>query len=340
MKKDSNCCDLIRVDFFRGLRSIVKKELENYQEVCIVRETDESFYIKYFSSYNRLRLLKSVLRVYLISEDKNYTPKYVARHKSLLGNIVERVLSESDDDFKTFKIVCAGSDSPEVRSIADYVRERFGLVESDRADLKLYMIKPSDVWQVGVEITSRPLSLRNYKVMNMDGAMDPTVAYAVNSLVNINSQGRYLNVFSGSGTLLIEAIMAFGSVAEFIGFDNNKKHLSLAIKNIKKAGLIKKVKLYERDILNMPYDPGKFDSITADMPFGMSVSKGEDLNLLYERFIEFCQSSLKEKGTLVAYTNQVALFEAVVSKSEFRVTKKIEIRYHAYLKPCIFVCKL
>jgi tRNA G10 N-methylase Trm11 len=72
----------------------------------------------------------------------------------------------------------------------------------------------------------------------------------------------------------------------------------------------------------------------------MSILKNENLGEFYEAFVEYCAGSLKAKGTLVAYTNQVDLFERVILQSKFKVTKTVELRYHAYLKPKIFVCKL
>jgi tRNA (guanine6-N2)-methyltransferase len=331
---------IIRLDFFKGLSNVVKSELEEYQDISIIRETDESIYIQFIEPFSTLCFLRSVLRVYVISEDKKYTPRYVANHKSIAGNLISYVLQNSSDDFRTHKIVCAGSDSPEVRSIAEYIQETYNLTEADDADLKFYIIKPYDSWQVGVEITARPLSVRDYKVENMSGAMDPTIAYAVNQLANLSNACSYLNVFSGSATLLIEAGLQYKNLEELVGFDNNKKHLSLAIQNIKKAGLIRKIRLHEKDMLQKPYELGTYDAITSDMPFGMSISKDEDLSELYEAFVDYCAGSLNPKGTLVAYTNQVDLFEKVINQSKFKVIKTVELRYHAYLKPKIFVCKL
>lgn len=336
----NNADYIIRLDFFKGLSKIVKSEMEGYQEVSIIRETDESIYIQFIQPFTRLCFLKSVLRVYVISEDKRYTPRYIANHKSIAGNLIDYVLKNSKDNFRTFKIVCAGSDSPEVRSIAKYIKDTFNLLETDDADLKLYIIKPEDMWEVGVEITARPLSVREYKIKNMSGAMDPTIAYAVNQMADLSRARSYLNVFSGSATLLIEAALAHGNLEKLVGFDINKSHLSLAIQNIKKAGLIKKIHLYEKDILQNPHELGTFDVITSDMPFGMSISKNENLDELYEAFVEYCAGSLKPNGTLVAYTNQVDLFEKVINQSRFKVIKTVELRYHAYLKPKIFVCKL
>ena len=150
-------------------------------------------------------------------------------------------INGNKDKFKTFKITCAGSDSPRVRGIAEYIQRTYGLTEKEESDMKIHIIKKLDeIWEIGVQITSRPLSSRDYKVKNMSGAMDSTIAYAVNSLCELENVDSYLNIFSGSATLLIEASQCYPNLKQLIGFDNNKKSISLAIQNIKKAGLIKK----------------------------------------------------------------------------------------------------
>ncbi len=210
--------------------------------------------------------------------------------------------------------------------------------------MKIYIIKPTNrAWEIGVQITPRPLSFRDYKVRNMSGAMDSTIAYAVNSLCKLENAYSYLNVFSGSATLLIEAGQCYQNLKRLVGFDNNKKHISLAIQNIKKAGLIKRIQLKEKDIFDKP-NLGKFDVITSDLPFGMSISKNEDLESLYQCFIEYCRETLNYEGRLVVYTSEHEMFKKIISKSRFKIVKTLELKFitsvDAYLRPKIFVCKL
>jgi 23S rRNA G2445 N2-methylase RlmL len=172
--------------------------------------------------------------------------------------------------------------------------------------------------------------------------MDPTIAYAVNSLCGLESANSYLNVFSGNATLLIEAGQCYEKIEKIMGFDNNKRHISLSIQNIKKAGLIKKIQVKEADIIDNP-DFGKFDVIVSDLPFGMIISKNEDLENLYTAFIKYCEKTLKKDGRLAIYTSQYEIIESVLVKSEFRIIQSIQLRLMtsvgAYLKPKIIVCK-
>jgi 23S rRNA G2445 N2-methylase RlmL len=115
------------------------------------------------------------------------------------------------------------------------------------------------------------------------------------------------------------------------------------MQNIKKSGLIEKIQIKEKNIFDKP-DLGKFDVITSDLPFGMSISKNEDLENLYQYFIEYCQEKLKDKGKLVVYTSKHEILKKIILKSRFKIVKTLELRFitavNAYLKPKIFVCIL
>ena len=316
----------LKLSFIFGLRDVVFEEIKQYPELKILSESDDSFYIKYIEDFDTVKNLRSISRAYLVSLDSRYNPAYVSNHKSVLGKLVENVVSKSNkNDFNTFKIYCAGSDSPEVLKIESYLERNLKLKKSEDADLKIYIIKIGDIWELGLQITPRPLSLRSYKVRHMNGAMDPTVAYSLNSLCELGKYKTYLNVFSGSATLMIEAGQCYDSLKKIIGFDNKKEYLSLSIQNIRKAGLIKKVQIKEGDILNKP-NFGKFDVIVSDLPFGMAVSKGEDLEKLYKVFIEYAENHLNKDGRLGVSTSEFKLFESLVPGAKFILEREVKVK--------------
>jgi 23S rRNA G2445 N2-methylase RlmL len=331
----------IKLSFVTGLKEIVLSELSKYKGLQIIKEDEDSLYLDNVQNWEVIKNLRSVSRAYLVIQNENYNPLYLSKHKSILDDLIKIVLKENGQSFKTFKINCAGSDSIEVRKIVEYIREKYLLVEKDETDLKIHIIKLPEIWEIGIQLTARPLSFREYKVNNMSGAMDPTIAYAVNSLAGLENATSYLNAFSGSATLLIEAGQCFPNLEKLIGFDNNKKHLSLAMQNIKKAGLIRKIELKEADIFEKP-NFGKFDVITTDLPFGMAISKNTDLEKLYETFIEFAEETLVN-GKLVVYTSEYEILEKIIKKSKFKIIKTLELKFitsvDAYLRPKIFVCE-
>ncbi len=330
----------IKLSYVTGLREVALIEVTKLG-VIIVHEDDDSFYITFSEDYiAEVKKLKSITRVYLVVRDSGLHPAYISNHKSVLGDLVDIVLKQ--DHFKTFKISCAGADSREVREIVKYVAETYKLNEADEADLKIHIIKNNDMWEVGMQLTPRPLSVRDYRVVNMSGAMDPTIANAVNTFGNLENAKSYLNIFSGSGTLLIEAGQGFPNLEKIVGFDNDKKHLSLSIQNIKKAGLIEKVRVVEADIFTSP-DLGMFDCVVSDLPFGMAIGKGEDLEKLYKTFVEYCERVLNTSGRMMVYTSEYEILENVLNGSKFKVVKSLQLKFitnvDAYLKPKIIVCE-
>ncbi len=330
----------IKLSFISGLEEFVLDEIKGGK---VFKKKSGSIYLSDVSNIASFKNFRSISAVYVVIEGEKLNPYYVSKHKSILGDLIDKVLKESEDRFKTFKISCAGSDSSEVRSIAEYIERTFGMEESEYADMKMYIIKTDGMWEIGVRTTQRPLSMRSYKVKNMEGAMDPTIAYSLNSLVVSEKTNSYMNVFSGSATLLIEAGLCYSHLKKLIGFDNRKEHISLAIQNIKKAGLIKKIELKEKNIFDKP-DLGKFDVITSDLPFGMSVSKNEDLDELYRIFVDYSKECLNPGGKLAVYTTKGEIFKRALSESSFKITKTVKLKMvtsvDAYMSPEIFVCEL
>ncbi len=332
----------IKLAYTTGLRDIVLQELAANPLFTIVREGKDAIYVAAADGIVlAVKELGSVARAYLTRRSEGYHPAYLVNHKSIIGELVETVIQGSGEPFKTFKITCAGSDSPEVKNLAAYVTETYELTQAEEADLKIHITKTRGIWEVGVQVSPRPLSARHYKVKHMSGAMDPTVAFALNSLLSLERVRTYLNIFSGSGTLLIEAALRYPHLEKVIGFDHDKKHLTLAVHNIKEAGLITKVEVKEADLFNAP-DFGTFDVITADLPFGMAIGKGEDLEKLYRTFLAYCEAKLSPDGRLAVYTSEFKLFERFLADSRFELRETLPVvsmtSVDAYLETKIIVC--
>jgi 23S rRNA G2445 N2-methylase RlmL len=127
----------------------------------------------------------------------------------------------------------------------------------------------------------------------------------------------------------------------------NGKTVAEAVKNIKKAGMVMRVSLMRADIFDNPEfetgESGTFGVITSDLPFGMQVSKGEDLDMLYEQFVAYCENILSPDGKLVTITSEHELLRQKLSTSQLKITQTLELKVPtsvgAYLYPRIFVCE-
>lgn len=316
----------IKLVFISGLKEVVLKELESIPGCSVLEVYSDEIYITCPEDLRPILGLKSVTNASVFIESEKFNPLYVSNHKSVLDEMIEVVKSLNPEKPKTFKIICAGNDSLEVREISRYISEKYKLNESEESDLKIYIIKSGSLWQIGVFLTYRPLTVRFYRDANIPGAMNPTIAYAVNSLCNLESKESYLNPFCGSGTLLIEAGLIYNNLKNIVGFDNDKKALTASVRNLKEAKLIEKVKIVEANLLENP-DLGKFDVIASDIPFGMAILKDGNLEVLYDKFVEYCLDHLNGNGVLAVYTSEHELFKAVIGKYGFELTNEIQLKF-------------
>lgn len=334
---------LLKLTFIEGLKDIVENELKQFSAIKISKINDIFLYVEIDkNTIENILNLKSITSAYIVKQDERYNPKFINKHKSILGELIEIVVKDKPKDFKTFKIRCAGSTSDEIIQIEKYIEDSYKLRKADDADLEIYINKIESLWEICVRLSSRPLSIREYKDKNIKGGLNSNIAYAMNSFCDLYNIQSYLNIFSGSATLLIEAALINPNI-KLIGLDIDKKTNSFAIQNIKKAGLIKNIQIKTYDIFENP-DLGKFDAITANLPFGMQISKGENLPKLYEQFIQYSKNCLNPKGVLIAYTTEDEIFENTIKNTDFKIVQKIDLKIYSslnsYLYPKIFICNL
>jgi len=288
---------VIKIVYVPGLGDIVQGELAA-NAINILDSNKANAYYIHQDEFKAVLNLRSITNAFLTISGEVLNPRYISSHKSILGNLIEKVISKHAlHAFKTFKLSCAGQESDEVRQIKKYIENTFKLAAAEEADLEIYIGKQNDTWEIGVRITSRPLTLREYRVAHMPGGMDPTIAHAMNVLARADNAASYLNPFSGSGTLLIEAGMINNSI-KLVGFDIDGKRNAEAVKNIKKAGLIKNIQLHTSNIFDNP-DFGSFDIIASDLPFGMQILQHNALPDLYNSFFDYCSQKLRPNGIVV-----------------------------------------
>lgn len=285
-----------KYEFIPGLDFIVANEISARINLPIISKSKGTYFTAQVTNLDTLRNLKSVNNVYLQVSSPTLNPKYLRKSIEVLFQMVDLVV---DEKFKTVNINCAGHDSKEIQSLIHQIESKYKLVNDPEADLQINYGKLNNDWEISIRITNRPLSLRDWREVNIPGGLNPTIAHAMNVLSQPKPTDDYLNIFSGSGTLLIER--AHWGAKSLLGVDINGLYNSYAIKNIKKANLLKLIQLRKHDINETP-DLGQFDVITANLPFGIMQGKGENLDEIYKNFIITVKKSLKESGRIVAYT--------------------------------------
>jgi 23S rRNA G2445 N2-methylase RlmL len=316
----------IKLSHHIGIDDVVQDEVGEKLRSNIVHKGKGALYMTYEDALSNYKKLQSVQRVSIVVQDEKYHPLYLSKHKSIIGDIVREVL-EQDETFRTFDIHCAGADSREVSSIRHYVEDTFGIRKeggkenSKLPDLKISIIKIFNTWEVSVQITPKPLSVRTYKKVDMNGAMDPTLAYVLNHVCGVEKAKTYLNIGSGSGTLVIEAKRTNRKLEKVVGFDNNKSAITGSIQNIRAAGYIRDIEIQKHDIYDQPL-VGVFDIVTANLPFGMAIGKGDDLEKLYQSVVRCAIKNVVDGGLIGLYTSQKKIIEKVIADEGVEIKKK------------------
>jgi 23S rRNA G2445 N2-methylase RlmL len=287
----------------------------------------------------------------------------IPRPRALLGHqnfetlidLIQKVLScHGPDSFKTFCVSAAGSSSSVFTRIKAEIEARTGLAQTqETGDLLLTVRRAQSLassdsgaetgWEVAARLSPRPLSARGWRVCDMPGALNGTVASTMMSLTYPSPEDRVLNLACGSGTLLIERL-ALGPFRRAVGCDIGADALTCAQENLAASGNARAVTLVHSDATQMPLPMGWATTVCADLPFGMLVGSHESNEALYPRLLAEAARLTRVGGRIVVITHELRLFKHVAAAQgdKWRMMRVIPIRLPAnsqagYVFPRIYL---
>ncbi|UJP41528.1 RsmD family RNA methyltransferase [Cellulomonas palmilytica] len=254
----------------------------------------------------------------------------VPRPKSLLsGEHLQRIVDAAYASLRvagssTFRFEAAGADSAVFARLGDELARATGL-KHDAADGELVVKVRRGVrrdertdpgWDVLVRIGPRPLSARTWRVADFPGAANATIAAAMVRLAGVRDEDRVLNLMSGSGTLLVERLLA-GAAASAVGIDTADAALTAARENLEAAGLTRKVTLVQADALDpssWPAGPATepADLVLADPPWGTLHGSHADAPATHAGLLRAAHAASAPGARLVVLTHEVKVMEAAV----------------------------
>jgi predicted RNA methylase len=219
--------------------------------------------------------------------------------------------------FTGFRVSAAGQDSEDFVRLIDAIAAGTGLVHApDDGELSLRFRRSRFAargWEVLVRLTPRPLSTRGWRTFNYPGAVNATIAAAMVALTDPAPTDRFLNLMSGSGTLLIERL-ALGAPARLMGVELDREVIAGAQANLRAARLKGRVELVEGDATALvDVDDASFDVLCADLPWGTLVGSHEDNATLYPRVLAEAARVAAPEAPFVVLTHEVRLFERVLA---------------------------
>ncbi len=332
------------LELLNGLRFFALAEVRGLTGVRVLRQDEEALEVN-TDDLATLLSLRGVVAAYLVTRFEVPRPKALLgdeHFRRLLGAVETIRALHPADTFGSFRVNAAGSDSAVYQRLAAQLGAATRLVYSpDEGDL-LLRVRPGDTgWEVLTRLSPRPLSARAWRVCNLPGGLNATVAAAMNGLARPTPADRYLNAMCGSGTLLVERALAgvgVGAGARLVGCDLDAAALACAAQNVRAAGL-GDVQLVRADATALPFADNSFDTLTADLPWGDAVGSHASNAALYPTFLAEAARVAARGARLVVLTHEVKLFERVLAgQSAWALERELRV-FHGGHRPRLCLLK-
>ncbi len=273
----------------------------------------------------------------------------IPRPKALLGDQNFRRLAVTaqelliDDPFGGYAsifISAAGRQSAVIRRIQLALAGELGLSASEETGdlyLRLRRIPGADSgWEVLMRVGSRPLSTREWRVCNYEGALNGPVARGMVRLSAPAISDVYLNIGCGSGTLIIERL-AETSAAAVMGVDWDPVALACAVRNFKAARIDRGCRLLLAEGGRLPLASASVQVVTADLPFGGLIGSHQSNLAYYPLVLSEARRVIRGGGRAVMITHEVKLFDGLLRRlGGWRLLEKRKVSLRG-LHPRIYV---
>ncbi|MBN2471458.1 MAG: methyltransferase domain-containing protein [Anaerolineae bacterium] len=333
-----------------GLEDIGRQELAVHLEKrVILHRTPRTgaepgvFSFDFTGGLRALLRMRTIQAIYLI---RHYA---IPRPRALLGDAHFRQFMNDigfirgihpPEAFQTFHINAAGEESSVMRRLRDEVAHHTGLTpDMEEGDLLIRLRKAPqgpEGWETLLRISPRPLTTRPWRVCNMEGALNATVAHTMALMTDPQPYDVFVNLACGSGTLLIERL-ACGPVKQAIGCDTSPEVLDCARENIAAAGLTDQIALHDWDVTALPLEDGSVDALCADLPFGHLVGSHDENVALYPAVLAEAGRVAKPGALFALITHEVKLMEQLLADSPVWQAENVQRVGLGGLYPRIFV---
>jgi tRNA (guanine6-N2)-methyltransferase len=219
----------------------------------------------------------------------------------------------------SFRFDAPGPSSSGFRRLAEELASSTGLAhDQDDGDLVLRFrraIERPGGWDVLVRLSSRPLSDRPWRVRNLPGAANATIAAAMARLTRPRPADRVANLMCGSGTLLVERLLT-GPARLAVGVDRDRAVLEDCRANLAAAGLAHRAELVHGDVAGDGWlARGPYDVLLADPPWGTLVGDHAGNRALYATLLERAHRAAAPGARLAVLTHEIRLMERCLASA-------------------------
>jgi tRNA (guanine6-N2)-methyltransferase len=271
--------------------------------------------------------LRTAVAAYLLASVPGRRPSALLGDTTLFDQVETVRRLHPAGSFSSFRVSVPGHDSAALRRLRQELTARTGLREDpDDGELYLRIRRSHGGWDLLTRLSPRPLSARAWRVVNLPGALNATIAAAMVALSRPRAADRVLNLMCGSGTILIERL-AHGPAALAAGCDVDPAALAASRANLQAAGLARAAALSRMDATALGLGSARFDVLLADLPYGHRMGSHQGNAALYPAVLAEAARVTRPGGALVTVTHELRLFERCLGEAgrQWRAERAVQV---------------
>ena len=182
----------------------------------------------------------------------------------------------------------------------------------------------------------RNLFRREWKVENVPAGINPSLAYVLCLIAELNDNDIVYDPFCGAGTIAITAAKYFG-VTKVFASDISGTAVDKTIANSKAANLSsKKFITFRSNISQVTLKKNSVSKVISNLPFGVRTNDHAQNIKAYMNLAVRSHVFLKEEGKLILYTQEKELVRENFKAPVFEIENEIVIEQGG-LYPSVFV---
>ncbi len=287
----------------------------------------------------RLDSLRSVIALYAVHHFD--IPRPLAflgqQHFTRLCEILRAAADGFGAPASSFGIGAAGSDSPVMLRLRVELGDALGLPYAEDGKGQLYMrLLRGDRggWEALLRTTPAPLSKREYREVNVPGALNASVAHTMTRLATAPANATVVNLCSGSATILIEHALS-QPTHRTLAIDRDATMLAAGKCNAAAANRGHIAHLLG-DARATPLPRQCADLLYADLPFGNLIGTHADNEQLYPAILREAARLARPTAKFIVLTHEIKLLRGCLRGSDWRIVEEFPITLSG-LHPRIFV---
>jgi tRNA (guanine6-N2)-methyltransferase len=311
--------------FLPGLDGVVRSELRDrlpdVRRWTAVAGRDDSLSGTVIGSLAPLLGLRTIVAPFMVLSFPVPRPRSLLSGEympTIVAAMREAVRLNRQSRPTSFRIEAAGRESSVLRTFASQLAQATGLrddPEDGEIVVRLRRTPDRDGWDVLVRLTPRPLSARAWRVEGYEAGANATVAAAMALLSEPRAADRVVNLMCGSGTLLIERLLA-GRAQRAVAVDIAPEAIKACTANVAAAGLADRVELLTEDIRQDAWlGLGPFDCLLADPPWGDKSGGHEANEELHRILLERAHQAAAKRARLLVLTHEIRIMERVLRQT-------------------------